>query len=133
MTDVIKDKRRKNNRRRTARRDTDAPPVVTSLLPTPEVPGEMFLPFAASLPRGTIFAQIHEERRRQNAQWGGAHHDNAHSRRVWIGLIREHGDRAAKLARSRSGSAGDSFRHRLVVIAALAVAAIEAHDRKEGQ
>jgi len=106
-----------------------APAVVVA--PAPICPICPIIPKRVATPRQVISAQIDAERGRQNQQWGGAHHDNGHSRRVWTSLIGEHVDRAMKLARSRSASSGDSFRHRLVVTAALCVAAIEAHDRKE--
>jgi len=98
--------------------------VLTPTKPTPSTPTQ-------PTPRQVVFAQIHEERRRQDGQWGGPDHDNEHSRRVWAGLIGEHVSRAVKLARSRSASAGDSYRHRLIATAALCVAAIEAYDRKD--
>jgi hypothetical protein len=74
--------------------------------------------------RNTIYAQIEAERGRQILQWGGSPHDDRHRRKTWLHIIGEHADRAAK-------SRGDSWRHRLVVIAAVCVAAIEAHDRKQ--
>lgn len=75
--------------------------------------------------RQLIYAQIEAERGRQDEQWGGPAHDDPQPRGKWLALIAEHRDRALKLRRW-----SDSFRHRLVVIAALCVAAIEAHDRR---
>lgn len=81
-------------------------------------------PTKPMLERETIYAQIEVERLRQNMQWGGALHDDQHKRRTWRRIIGEHVDRLVK-------SKGDTWRHRLVAIAAVCVAAIEAHDRKD--
>lgn len=45
-------------------------------------------------------------------------------RPTWLRLVDEHRIRA-----TRHGADADEYRHELVVIAALAIAAIEAHDR----
>lgn len=126
MTEVV---------RAVKRRKRPVPSV--AITPMPPVPAAIVVPVPippakrVATPRQVIASQIDAERERQDRQWGGADHDNEHSRRVWSSLIGEHVDRAVKLARSRSASSGDSYRHRLVVIAALCVAAVEAHDRKE--
>src|ERR1051325_5960882 len=78
--------------------------------------------------------QIVEERRRQDAQWGGPEHDDHHSRREWLGFIDEHVTRARKaLGRASrvnmSLRDADEYRKQLVEIAALAIAAVAAHDR----
>jgi hypothetical protein len=74
--------------------------------------------------RDLIYAQITEERYGQDRQWGGKLHDDEHKKSLWRRILAEHVERLRK-------EKGDSWRHRLVVIAALCVAAIEAHDRKE--
>ncbi len=76
--------------------------------------------------RATIYEQIDAERLRQNQQWGGNYHDDQHKRRTWRRILREHVERTVR-------ATGDNWRHRLVVIAAVCVAAIEAHDRKESR
>lgn len=76
----------------------------------------------APISRATIYAQIEDERRHQDSRLGQAH-DDGHKRRTWIRIARDHVDRLV-------GSKGDTWRYRLVVIAAVCVAAIEAHDRK---
>ena len=78
----------------------------------------------------TIFEQLVEERHSQDRQWGGPEHDDEHTRREWLGFIEEHATRARKtIGRGQRVIDVDEYRRRLVVIAALAVAAIEAHDR----
>lgn len=83
---------------------------------------------------GMILAQIIEERRSQDRQWGGADHDDGHDRSDWPKFIAEHNDRAIKMARkigtTHANGAADEYRKQLIEIAALAVAAIESHDRK---
>jgi hypothetical protein len=66
-----------------------------------------------------IFNEVVAERARQDARWGGPEHDDGHSEGDWADFIREYawGDRGA------------DFRERMLKIAALAVAAIESHDR----
>lgn len=68
--------------------------------------------------------QILEERRRQDQQWGGENHDDEHDACEWLAMIDEHRARARKVVHDR-----DAYRARLVVIAALALAAIESFDR----
>jgi hypothetical protein len=139
VTDVVKEPGRRKRAAVKRKRRTSAPAPPPLLVQPPPVPAVVVVPVPVPMPpakrvatpRQVIYAQIDAERGRQDAQWGGAYHDNGHSRRIWSGLIGEHVDRATKLARSRSASSGDSYRHRLVVIAALCIAAIEAHDRKE--
>lgn len=68
-------------------------------------------------------ADIAAERRAQDAQWGGPEHDDQHAGADWLRYIRKQVDRAES---ARTLSEG---RSRFVKIAALAVAAIEHHDR----
>ncbi len=62
------------------------------------------------------------EREHQDAQWGGEAHDDTHLKDDWLHFIRKQLDHAFHV-----GTPG--VRDRLVKIAALAVAAIESHDR----
>lgn len=73
-------------------------------------------------PRRTIYQQIDYERSRQKDDL-----DNSRPRAAWSSLLNEHVSRAI-----RAGNHGDpdEWRHRMLVIAALAVAAVEAHDRR---
>jgi hypothetical protein len=64
-----------------------------------------------------------KERDRQDELWGGPENDDQNSPDAWVGFIEEYAD-----ARSRRASKYD-FRQRMVIIAALAIAAVEAEDR----
>lgn len=76
----------------------------------------------------TVLAQVGEERRRQDEQWGGPLHDDHHTPRQWFGLVDDHLGRAKKAAGGKSTD-HDTYRHNLVQVAALAVAAVESLDR----
>jgi hypothetical protein len=78
--------------------------------------------------RAEIIAQIEAEFSRASEKWGGAANDDRLDRLKWLRLVDEHRIRA-----TRHGASADAYRHELVVIAALAIAAIEAHDRRTGQ
>lgn len=69
-----------------------------------------------------------EERRRQDAQWGGPEHDDAHDIEDWFVFIDRQLDAARELIGNLDGSDAD-LRARFVKIAALAVAACEVMDR----
>lgn len=86
----------------------------------PYCPAEMKI----KRPQAIVLEQIAAEREKQDRQWGGASHDDEHTRRDWLGFIKEHRDRA-----QRSIDKDADYRHRLIVIAALAVAAVESLDR----
>lgn len=75
--------------------------------------------------RENVIAQIDAEIERATEKWGGPSNDDRLDRLTWLRLIDEHRMRA-----TRHGTSSDEHRHELVVIAALAVAAIEAHDRR---
>lgn len=86
--------------------------------------------FSGSNEQLTIFEQLVEERRAQDRQWGGPEHDDEHTRRDWLDFVKEHADRARKVIGSRQQTIDlDEYRRKLVVIGALVIAAIEAHDR----
>lgn len=94
--------------------------------------GETLAMRQKGIEREVVFSQIDAERQRQDRQWGGSHHDNAHARRDWLGFIDDHNGRAkaALSATARHKQDLDEYRKQLVEVAALAIAAIEAHDRK---
>lgn len=75
--------------------------------------------------RDDVLAQIEAELARAIDKWGGASADDRLDRLTWLRLVDEHRIRA-----TRHGIGTDEYRHELVVIAALAIAAIEAHDRR---
>jgi len=86
--------------------------------------------FSGSPEQYTIVEQLLAERVSQDQQWGGPDHDDAHTRREWLGFVEEHATRARKaIGRRQQAIDLDEYRRRLVVIAALAIAAIESHDR----
>ena len=71
-----------------------------------------------------VFDEIVKERITQDEKWGGSSHDDTHTQFDWTRFIRDHADRAVR------GQARDNFRQQMVRVAALAVAAIQAYDRK---
>ena len=75
-------------------------------------------------PEHPVLQEILKERAAQDEEWGGPGHDNEHSRFDWVKYIREHGGRSVR------GLAKDDFRKQMIRVAALAVAAVQAYDRK---
>jgi len=73
-------------------------------------------------PQVKVIAQIIQERRMQDRQWGGATHDDEHSHDDWLKYI------LYQIDRSRFD---EDRRARLIKVAALAVAAVEAIDRSK--
>ncbi len=73
----------------------------------------------------TILEEIAAERQRQNQKWGGASNDDRHSSHSWAYLLVKH------LGQSGIGDDWNPivFRKQMIRVAALAVAAIEWHDR----
>ena len=70
-----------------------------------------------------IFAEIVEERHKQDAQWGGPDHDDSHDDVDWIRYIEYQ-------LSSISAYPDPITRERYLKVAALAVAAISSLDRK---
>lgn len=70
-----------------------------------------------------IIAEIKAERAAQDAQWGGADHDDRHGMEEFAEFI---DGQLTKCAHGRS----QNSRERFIKIAALALAAVESHDRK---
>lgn len=68
-----------------------------------------------------IWHQIQAERFRQDDKWGGPAHDDTHDMRDWTNYLQK---RVRMLGVPHAGA-----RRVLIQIAALAVAAIESHDR----
>lgn len=75
----------------------------------------------------TVLEEIAEERRRQDAKWGGIQHDENHSANDWIAYIAKHAGAAA------DGEDPGRFRKQMIRVAALAVAAVQAHDSNYGE
>ena len=72
----------------------------------------------------SVLLDMIDERRRQDAQWGGPEHDDTHSSDDWFKYISYQIDRARYDTDKRS---------RLIKIAALATAAVESFDRINGE
>tara|TARA_R100000501_G_C2518382_1_gene46730 strand:- start:250 stop:477 length:228 start_codon:yes stop_codon:yes gene_type:complete len=70
-----------------------------------------------------IYAEIGEERSRQDIQWGGPEHDDEHGPDEWCEYIGLQLYRAEKAA-NWEGTMRE-YRERLIKIAALSVAALE--------
>jgi len=66
-----------------------------------------------------IMLEICVERVRQDDKWGGPEHDDEHSVNDWADFIR--------MRLSNQGN--NTFRQRMIEVAALAIAAIESTDR----
>lgn len=79
------------------------------------------LPMQHSNTISRALSDVLKERHRQDAKWGGPEHDDEHTPDEWERFI---------MKRIPLESANDpTFRQRMVEVAALAVAAIESHDR----
>lgn len=75
-----------------------------------------------------VIEQVIAERDRQDARWGGSAHDDTHSWDDWARFIDDR-----NVAAKRLGPLNPAFaRERLIQIAALAVAEVEAIDRRFG-
>lgn len=111
--------------------------------------GERIYPAGAPPPpppcpesRTLVMAEICAERARQDGLWGGAEHDDRHSLERWLVILVRHvglacwdgspddvchkSERTAKYDPAR-------YRRELVEVAAVAVAALEAFDRRRAQ
>lgn len=71
----------------------------------------------------TIYQEIQAERRRQDEKWGGPQHDDQHEPKDWITYLAKH------LGRAVTPHPG-VFREQMVIVAALAIAALEYFDRR---
>ena len=85
--------------------------------------------------RDNIFNEIDNERESQDKQWGGPDHDDEHDVLDWIYFIERQMKQARLVVYNSYDPKQDEpdmnvYRKKLVNAAALAIAAIEAHDRK---
>ena len=80
-----------------------------------------------SMTTDKVIAEVAAERERQNAKWGGATNDDQYNPLDWHEMIADYNAWARRMA--CMGSL-DKARNRYVQLAALAVAAVEALDRK---
>lgn len=74
-----------------------------------------------------IANDVLQECQRQDEKWGGPEHDDQHTDREWTAIVAEHLGRAG-YAISEDDAVG--YRRQMVRVAALAVAALEAFDRR---
>lgn len=74
-----------------------------------------------------ILGEVLSERGRQNMKWGGPFYDDQHAAFDWHEMIADYNGWARRMAAMGSN---DKARRRYIQIAALAVAAVEAIDRK---
>ena len=70
-----------------------------------------------------IFIEIGMERTRQRQQWGGADHDDRHDINDWFDYMRK------QMHKVQYDGLEEYEREALIKIAALAIAALESHDR----
>lgn len=81
----------------------------------------------------SIFQEIRLEREHQDKKWGGSEHDNEHGAYDWAAFITYYLGKSVELFVNEVGQPQGKllmFRYNMVKIAALAIAAIEAVDRK---
>jgi hypothetical protein len=76
-----------------------------------------------------ILREVRAERDRQDAKWGGAAHDDQVLLPSWSLMITDYANWARRMWSMGSEA---KCRRRLVQVAALAVAAIQAMDRRAG-
>ena len=74
-------------------------------------------------PQVKVIAQVIQERKNQDRQWGGPDHDDSHNLGDWMSYFEY----------QFTSMGEDNARQRLIKIAALAVAAVESIDRKESK
>lgn len=74
----------------------------------------------------TVLTDVAIERERQDAKWGGPSHDDIHRVADFVQFIEDYAGWARQMASMLSY---DKARHRLIQVAALAVAAVELIDR----
>jgi hypothetical protein len=72
-----------------------------------------------------VFKEIEIEREKQDRIWGGQDHDRIHTSHDWISYLTKHVGRAVHWPWTP-----ERFRQQMIVVAALAVAAIDWCDTK---
>lgn len=76
-----------------------------------------------------IWSDIERERDRQDAQWGGPDHDAQHDAFDWCNYV--HKQLGLINTEATVDRGAHTFRARMVKVAALAIASIEAYDRRK--
>ncbi len=80
----------------------------------------------------TVCDEIMDERAAQVGRWGGAARDDLHSLEGWVALLTRHvGLATAESPGQRDGDTTARFRKQMIRVAAVAVAAVEAIDRRD--
>jgi hypothetical protein len=77
-----------------------------------------------------VYDEIKAERERQDAKWGGPGHDDAEPPMAWVDYITRYASWAGMMALMGGAEGRAKYRRRMMQVAALAVAACEAFDRK---
>ena len=81
----------------------------------------------------SIYDEIRTERHRQDVKWGGAAHDDQEHPIAWVDYITRYASWAGMMALLGGGQGMSKYRHRMMQVAALAVAACQAYDRTEAR
>lgn len=82
---------------------------------------------AADTPREpTVYDEVREERKKQDAEWGGPEHDDQHDAVDWLAFMRAHMKRARRI--NLDGET-QGCRYQMIRVAALAIAGVESFDR----
>lgn len=79
----------------------------------------------------TIYDEIRAERERQDTKWGGAAHDDNEPPMAWVDYVTRYASWAGMMALMGGVEGRAKYRRRMMQVAALAVAACEAYDRRE--
>lgn len=79
-----------------------------------------------------VLTEIEAERERQDAEWG-QEHDDAQRAPHWESLIREYGEMAFESRMKTGNHDMAEWRRRMLQVAALAEAAVEWIDRRDGE
>lgn len=80
-----------------------------------------------------LYLEIADERSHQDKKWGGPEHDNHHTTFEWVGFITYYLGKSIDCIINNAGKEEHQlllFRYNMIKVAALAIAAVEAVDRK---
>jgi hypothetical protein len=98
---------------------------------TVEVPVEVVIAAIHARSQGVLY-DVACERLRQDAKWGGVEHDDLHDPADFVHFVNKQVRAAREATRASEPPVKPAeFRERMVKVAALAVAAIQSHDRKQ--
>lgn len=89
--------------------------------------GKITLGECGIVPVRPVMAEVSAERNRQNKQWGGPAVDDKRDPTDWFRYINYQREKW------RRPNGASYFREAMIKTAALAIAAVESHDRKEGK